>query len=929
MAEPSSYLTAEAKARLNIDRMLEASGWVVQDLKAMNLYAGNGVAVREFTLASGHGRTDYLLFVNQQAIGSVEAKPEGASLAGVEWQSLKYSDGVPSGLKTPVKPLPFLYESTGVETFFTNGLEPVPRSRQVFSFHRPETMQQWLREFADPEMIATLRTRLLELPKLTMAGLWPAQYKAIAALEASLQLNKPRALIQMATGSGKTFTAANAAYRLIKHAKAERVLFLVDRANLGRQTLKEFQQFTTPDDGRKFSELYNVQLLSSNKIDPAARVVITTVQRLYSILKGEEELAPELDEASGAELEPPGPVEVVYNAGVPIEMFDVVIVDECHRSIYGLWRQVIEYFDAFLIGLTATPAKQTFGFFKQNLVFEYNHEQAVADRVNVDFDVYRIRTEITEKGSKIDAGLVTKFRDRDTRKVRLEQLDDELAYDAKSLDRDVVAEDQIRTVVQTFRDKLFTDIFPGRTEVPKTLVFAKDDSHADDIVRILREEFNKGNDFAVKITYRTTGKKPEELLQEFRNSYMPRIAVTVDMIATGTDVKPLECVFFMRMVKSRNFFEQMKGRGVRVINPTDLQQVTPDATSKTHFVIVDAVGATETELSDTQPLDKKKTVGLDKLLQLVAQGHRDPDLVSSIAGRLARLDLQITKGDRDELAAAANGVDLTQIVGMLVDAVDIDKAYDNATQAAGGVEPTAEQITAAREELIEAAVKPLASNPGLRTKLVDVRRSYEQVYDETSKDKLVSAGFSVDAKERAKATATSFREFIENHHDEITALEILYSRPYGQRLTHSAIKELAKAIERPPYNWTPEKLWEAYETLDQSRVKGSGRRVFTDLVSLVRFALEQENELVPFQETVAQRFAGWVSAQEQQGRTFTAEQMVWLERIRDHVAGSLTISADDFEYTPFSEHGGLGRAYDVFGDEINSLLEELTAVLAA
>ena len=289
----------------------------------------------------------------------------------------------------------------------------------------------------------------------------------------------------------------------------------------------------------------------------------------------------------------------------------MVIVDECHRSIYGVWRQVIEYFDAFLVGLTATPAKQTFGFFNQNLVVEYGHAEAVADGVNVDFDVYRIRTKITEQGSTVEAGLVTKFRDRETRKMRLEKLDEDVVYDASQLDRDVVAVDQIRTVIRTFRDNLFKPldeggIFPGRSEVPKTLIFAKDDSHADDIVRICREEFGRGNDFAVKITYRTTGVKPEDLLNQFRNSFNPRIAVTVDMIATGTDVSPLECVMFMRMVRSRNFFEQMKGRGVRVIDPNDLQAVSADATAKTHFVIVDAVGVTEAEFNDTNPLERQQ-----------------------------------------------------------------------------------------------------------------------------------------------------------------------------------------------------------------------------------------------------------------------------------------------------------------------------------
>ncbi|MGH7862357.1 MAG: DEAD/DEAH box helicase family protein, partial [Candidatus Dormibacteraceae bacterium] len=391
---------------------------------------------------------------------------------------------------------------------------------------------------------ATLRARLRRLPPLPSTGLRACQVEAVTNLERSFAANRPRALIQMATGSGKTYTAVSSAYRLLKFGGARRVLFLVDRANLGRQALREFQQFVTPDDGRKLSELYNIQHLQTNRIDPVARVCITTIQRLYSMLAGEPELDPGAEEGSlfeaGSLLDQQPPKEVRYNPDLPIETFDVIITDECHRSIYRLWRGVLEYFDAFIVGLTATPNRQTFGFFQRNLVMEYGHDRAVADGVNVDYEVYRIRTKITEAGGTIEKGFYVDRRDRLTRARRWEQLDDDLTYDPARLDREVVAPDQIRTVVRAFKDALFTDLFPGRTEVPKTLVFCKDDSHADDVVQIFREEFARGNQFAQKITYKTSGAKPEDLLAAFRNSYDPRVAVTVDMIATGTDVKPLE-----------------------------------------------------------------------------------------------------------------------------------------------------------------------------------------------------------------------------------------------------------------------------------------------------------------------------------------------------------------------------------------------------
>ena len=337
-------MSPEQQSRVNIDRMLEQSGWAVQDAGSINLYASGGVAVREFSLKPGHGTADYLLYVDRQAAGVVEAKPEGHPLTGVEVQSGKYSAGLPDDLPANLRPLPFLYESTGAVTQFTNGLDPEPRSRPVFSFHTPKTLAEWLDEsvrswdIGQQQVAGTqtgysrsysLRRRLTVLPPLDASALWPVQERAIRNLEESLAAGRPRALIQMATGSGKTFMACNQAYRLIKHAGARRVLFLVDRSNLGRQALREFQGFTTPDDGRKFTELYNVQLLQSGHIDPVSRVCISTIQRVYSMLKGEE-LDPELEELSGFDAatavgRTPAPVE--YNSQIPIETFDVIVID--------------------------------------------------------------------------------------------------------------------------------------------------------------------------------------------------------------------------------------------------------------------------------------------------------------------------------------------------------------------------------------------------------------------------------------------------------------------------------------------------------------------------------------------------------------------------------------------------------------------------
>ncbi len=768
------------------------------------------------------------------------------------------------------------------------------------------------------------------MPTLMTVGLRDCQIEAIQNLDESFSKAKPRALIQMATGSGKTYTAVSFIYRLIKFANARRVLFLVDRSNLGRQTRREFQQYITPDDGRKFTELYNVQHLTSNTLDPVSRVCITTIQRLYSMLSGETEFDASLEEQSAFEYSEKKPKEVAYNPIIPLETFDFIVTDECHRSIYHLWRQVLEYFDAFTIGLTATPSKQTLGFFNQNLVMEYSHERAVADGVNVGYEVYRIKTQISEKGSRVEAGYYIDKRDKLTRKQRWSMLDEDLEYSPNQLDREVVAPDQIRTVIKTFKEKLFTEIFPGRTEVPKTLIFAKDDSHAEDIVHIIREEFGKGNDFCKKITYKTTGEKPEDLIAFFRNSYNPRIAVTVDMISTGTDIKPLECLLFMRDVKSRIYFEQMKGRGSRTILPTDFQVVTPGANCKTHFVIVDAIGVSENDKTDSRPLERKRGVPFDKLIMSVAMGNRDEDTLTSLASRLAAMDREVDETDRKEIAEASGGKNLKQIINSLLDAVDPDKKAEQAREISRTEAPTEEQLKQAGVELAKLACVPF-DNHVLRNTIIGIKQKHEQIIDTVSKDSLILTGFDEAAKEKARQIVDTFSQFIQDNKNELSALQMIYSKPYGQRhLTYQAIDNLAEAIKKPPYQLTKELVWQAYQQLEQSRVRGAGpQRLLADIISLVRFTVGESNVLEPFSETVDSNFNKWLAQQEQSGRRFTPEQREWLVMIKEHVATSASIGLDDFENVPFSQKGGAVKASKLFEQQLDKLLEELNEVLVA
>ena len=906
----------ERQARGNIDQMLKQAGWEVQDHDEINLGASKGVAVREFS--TDDGPADYLLFVERKALGVIEAKPEGTTLSGVEDQSERYAEGFPDDYSYYEKPLPFVYESTGIETYFKDQRDEISRSRRVFWFHKPETLENRI------EQEDTLRNRLRDMPDLEIDRLWDCQVEAIQGLEKSLKENNQESLIQMATGSGKTYTAATESYRLIKHAKAKRILFLVDRKNLGNNAKKEFQQFSPPGTNRKFTDLYTVQHLTSNKIDPVSKVCISTIQRLYSMLKGEEldeeeeEKYSTFEDADEEEVK-----EVVYNSDLPIEEFDFIIIDECHRSIYNKWREVLEYFDSFLIGLTATPAKETLAFFNENLVTEYSHQRAVADNVNVGYDTYRIKTEISEKGSEVPSGFTVPKRDKKTREEQWEMLDEDVSYTSKDLDREVVAKNQIKTVMQTFRDKL-PEIFPTRDKVPKTLIFAKDDAHAEDIVRITRKVFDKGDDFCKKITYKSS-RKPEDLISEFRNSYNPRIAVSVDMISTGTDIKPLECLIFMRNINSRTYFEQMKGRGTRTIENDDLKGVTPDAESKDHFVIVDAIGVTESEKTDSTSMNRSQSVAFEDLMEDVAKGKRDEDTLETLASRFSRMEKSLAEEQIEDIEEEA-GESLEKISNDLLDAVDPDKQEEKAEEKFDTKDPTEEQIEEAKEELANEACE-LFDDPEFRENVVEIKKRNVQIIDEISQDKVLETGFT---EEEAENIVNSFEEFIEENKDEIEALNIIYNQPRSQeQLTHKKIRDLANNIEKPPQNFTPERVWKAYERLEDDKVKGANStKLLTDIISLVKFATGQEDELKPFEEEVEKRYREWLEMHKSKGDEFTDEQLEWLEEIKEHIATSGEIEKEDFQSAGFYEKGGLFKADQIF-DELDTIIQELNEELIA
>jgi type I restriction enzyme R subunit len=924
---PDDNKYPEQRARDNIDRLLREAGWVVQDMKELNSWAGQGVAVREFPIPGG--KIDYVLYVDRKIVGTLEAKKEGEVLTNVEPQTKRYSDGIAAIAEEKgypyADPIPFHYISTGAETRFVDLRDTKPRPRDLFAFFKPETLSRWLAEGS------SLRGRLRTLPELDPTGLRPVQVEAITGLESSMAAARQKALVKMSGGAGKTYVGVATSYRLLKNGGAKRILFLVDRRNLGRQAYDEFFNYLTPDDGRRFGEIYNIQLLRSNTIDEAASVVITTMQRLYRILKGEAETEEDIEEQSMFEMEAQAdetPLEVVYRPEVPIELFDAMWIDECHRSIYGKYGQVLDYFDAFKVGLSATPIGATYGYFDGNVVTDYTYQQSVIDDINVDFQVYRIKTEISEHGATIARGETVQVFDKASHKKTYKEMDDALTYDKAKLDRAVVAPDQIRTVIKTFKEKL-PEIFPGRQEVPKTVIFCKDDLHAENVLKVVRDVFGADWNFAQKITYKSEGDS-DDLIRDLRNTPDFRIAVTVDQISTGTDIRPLECLVFMRYVGSRTHFDQMKFRGVRKCDPTELKAVTGSAETKDHFVLVDCVGVTDEERAwiEAKPLDQKPTVPLKSLLDDLAKGITKPELLSTIAARLSRLDKRLSDEQRDE-AEKKIGSSLHDAASALVEASSEEKvelvAKAALQQKGEEREPTEQEIEAAREQLVVAAVSLLMKAEARKT-ILSLQSSIEQIIDLERQDSVIHAG-PVDRHE-AEEVVQTFKKFIDEKHDDYVALKVFYSRPYGRRITLGEIKKLAEAIKSPPYLLTPQKVWEAYEKLEASKVKGQGGKLPADLVSLLRFTLGEDEELLPHKEIVRLRFDMWLRDQGGSEK-FSAEQLRWLEMVRDHMEESLLIEKDDFELAPFVQEGGLYGAAAVFGDQLDSLLDSLNESLVA
>ena len=911
-------MSPEEKARLQIDKQLTDLGYVIQDLADLDLSAARGVIVREYPTDTGP--VDYLIFIDGEPVGIIEAKEvkKGEKLVvEVEKQTNRYKNS--NFLYLPNADIRFVYESTGEITRFTDYYDEDYRSREIFTFHSPDSL------YILKNCKNTLRNNLKHFPFFDTAGFRKCQITAIENLEKSFSENKPRALIQMATGAGKTYTAITSIYRLLKYGHAKRILFLVDTKNLGKQAMDEFQAYKPSDSTKTFTELYNVTLMRSSYVPVSSNVVICTIQRLYSMLRDEE-----MDESLEEDvLFNFVPKEIRYNPKYPIDFFDFAFIDECHRSIYNIWKQVLDYFDFFQVGLTATPDKRTFGYFNENVVSEYSREQAIIDGVNVGEDEYIIETMISKQGSYISkAERVIQKRERLTRKKRWEQLDEDFVYDPACLDRDVVNPSQIRNIIKAFKEAVETVVFPDRDELPKTLIFAKSDSHADDIVQIVREEFGKGNEFCRKITYKVEG-NPNDEIAAFRNDYSFRIAVTVDMIATGTDIKPLEILLFMRDVRSKNYYEQMKGRGTRVVNYDELIKVSPSAkTNKDHFVIFDAVGVTKSPKVEGRTLERNPSESTKQIMMQIALGSQDEDLITTMAGRLTRLDRIMTDEERASFKDIC-GLEPKDIVINMLNCFDDDFVHDKAEDKYGP-NFSVDDFNNTKKQQIKESTK-VFSNKELREHILKIRTTHDQVVDTYNIDTVVFSGWSDSYSDEALKVIKNFREFIEVNKDEIDALSIIYNQLYKNRhLTEKMIKDLYDIIAKPPYNFTLQKLWNSYYVRDNEKINKPIELKLMDIISIIRYELGQIDTLVPFDLSVRQKFKEWVfKKNSEQQQKFTDEQVEWLQMIRDHICMSSSIETDDLELPPFEAKGGLGKFFQLFGNQYLNIINELNVALVA
>ena len=889
-------MTPEEKARVKIDQMFEDAGWQVVD---RDFYSPTitAAAIRE-GLMNGNREADYFLFINGKAIGVLEAKREEVDVTSTKVceQTEMYARGVPVCYQSWQRPLPFGYQSNGEETYFRDFRDKDGRLELLNRIHTPQELCKML-GIEDP---------YAGLPTLKKKGLRDCQFEAITELEKSFRTGQNKALMVLATGSGKTYTACLAAYRFLAYTPMRRILFLVDRNNLGKQAEGEFGMFRLTETGDPFNAIFTVNRLKSAKIPSDSNVVISTIQRLFSLLKGEE-----ITDTDDDDDDNDTPVELPENPTLPEDFFDVIIIDECHRSIYGNWKKVLDYFTtAKMIGLTATPVPETMAFFNNNRIVNYTLEKSIVDGVNVDCRIYRIKTEATENGGAIKQGDKLRRETRYTGKIETISQKETKQYTKEELNRSVINPAQIKLVLETYRDSVYSEIFidpqrePNMDYLPKTLIFALNEAHATNIMNIAKEVFGHtapGDPYVQKITY--SAGDSNELIRRFRNDKQFRIAVTCTLVATGTDVKPLEVVMFMRDVQSLPLYVQMKGRGVRTIGDEQLRNVTPNAFSKDCFYLVDAVGVTEHEMHiPSAGTDDKETITFKRLLELITHGNVTDQYLRMLASRLARIYNKSDDEQRNKFAELA-AIDMKELSSAIFTALDQQLL------------PPFEDINQPNNER-KGLVGGIINHPDARQYLLILNAGFVEILM-PGEDTIISKGFSI---EDAKDTTDAFEKYCNEHRDDIEALRIIWNNE-GEPLTYAVLKDLENKLKMANTRFLCSRLWNSYSLVSPKDVRKHATKeeqsAMTNIIQLVRFAFHQIEKLDSVCATAQQYFNLWCG---QRNNEKTPKQIEVMRQVVDYVASNGAVTIKDIREDDKTRAAQLIQAFGGMERATNALL---------
>ena len=914
-------LLPEQKARVKIDQMLKDSGWTVVPRDDFTPDAVNAQAVEE-NLMKGNLEADYILYLDGKAIAVLEAKREENKLGlEVAEQAQNYGNILPDWVQAWKTPLPFIFLCNGDLLLFKDMREDKPSYKVLKKMFTPKEIVNLAGDDINSQF-----AKLPALPPVGPKGLRECQFEAITNLEISFKQGLKKALIVLATGAGKTFTACTAAYRLLNYMGAKRVLFLVDRNNLGKQAEGEFGTYKLTETGNAFSDEYIVHRLRNVEKIGNASVVISTIQRLFAALTGQELDETDDDEEMEHDEDTPGKqVQLTGNVLLPSDFFDVIIIDECHRSIYGDWQQVLTYFNnAKIIGLTATPTPEAMAFFNKNRVVNYTLEKSIADGVNVPPRVYRIKTEISEAGGTLNEGeKVTKVSNL-TGKGQNQKQKYYKDYTKTELDRSVVVPSQIETVIRAYKDAIFESLYPDRKKdwnmIPKTLFFAKKETHAQDILKAIEKVFKDEfpdkklpEHFAQLITCKSGNSN--QLISDFRNNKDFRIAITVTLVATGTDVRPLEVLVFMRDINSEVLYTQMKGRGCRTIDDDKLRNVTTNANSKDFYYLIDAVGVTEHEKSMPTPNGgegRKKVLSLKDLLEHLAHGEVSNENLNLLAGYLSNVNKKAEPEDLIELNELIKTTAIKQICLDIYAAIDPDnKAF-----------PEYKDINDPNTER-KALISALINNVKARKKLLEVNAGFIKIAVEET-DKLISAGFS---KEQSKQYIDSFEKYLEENKDEVEALRILYNQE-KVAITYSMLKDLEKKLLAYNNQFKSEFLWTCYQTLngESGKVKPLNKEtelgVLTNLIPLVRYGYKIDNELVSLKRRFGSYFNLYCG---QAWRKFKPEQVEIVQQIAEYIVQNGCITNIELNK---AKHDLFVKAIPIFGaDKLNNEMQTISKYL--